>query len=611
MSASSLWSRGTGLPENWRPIDRLLHRWVRMHGGEELLACLAGAASAAEAEGHTALAAGEAGRFGAVWPEAGHWKAWREAGWVDELVGEAPFVLDAGLRFYLRRHALAEQAIAVKLATLAATPWAGAGAKGKVEFTEADLDVLFGGPGDGRDAAQREAVRCCVASSLFVLTGGPGTGKTTTVLRMLLALLRQVDGSPRIAVAAPTGKAAQRLVLALSDGLAGLPATLRDDPQWAKVLARFQQPQALTLHRLLGFQSHRHAFLHTARRPLDLDLLIVDEASMLDLDLLRALCAALPERVALWLVGDADQLSPVGPGSALQDLVQTCEIRINAPLVRLAHGFRAGSAPAALNAALRAGDLEATRTVFAEHPCLRWHTTTDAASLQSALDAWTQALLATRPAALPADVSAAAAAAHAALLDLRKRQWLCALRQGPFGVEAINARIDTRLRREAERAGLPLQDGGYPGRRLLITRNDPDTSLVNGDLGLCLADVEGQLHFHVEHANGPRAFPLGALPPHEPAFAMSIHKSQGSEYEHVAVLLPDDPMHGLLSRELLYTAASRARVALDLHASPDVVEAALARPVQRVGGLHARLSEAFAGSAGTLAAFPSEPSPWP
>ena len=612
MSASPLYLRSAGLPEPWRPVDRLLHRWVRAHGGDEALARLAGAISAAEGDGHTALAADDAERYGARWPDATQCAAWRASGWLGERDGDAPFVMDAGLRLYLRRHARAEAAIAARLAALASTAMTST-AMTTTPHAPLDLDALFGGSGDGRDAAQREAVRRASMSALFVLTGGPGTGKTTTVLRMLLALLARRAEAPRVAVAAPTGKAAQRLVQALRDGSAALTDALAEHPTWAPTLARFRVPEATTAHRLLGFHPRRHAFAHDARHPLALDLLVVDEASMLALALLRALCAALPPHAALWLVGDADQLSPVGPGSALQDLVQAFEAREGAPLQRLVHGFRASSAPGALNAAVLAGDAAALRAAFAESPsALRWHDAPTEASLRDALDAWADALLAEgraaallaegraaallaegRAAALLADTIEPAGLARAALDALRDRQWLCALRQGPRGSEAANARIDARLRRAAERDGLPVQDAFYPGRRLLVTRNDPDTGLFNGDVGVVLAEADGRLRAWFDGSDGPRAVLLGALPPHEPAFALSIHKSQGSEYGHVAVLLPDDAQHRLLSRELLYTATSRARRALDLHAAPEVVDAALAHRVKRMGGLHDRLAESL------------------
>ena len=587
MSASPLFLRSAGLSDDWRPIDRLLHRWVRAHGGDEALARLAGAISAAESDGHSALSAADVERYGARWPSEAQVAGWRQAGWLGERDEAAPFVLDAGQRLYLRRYARLEAGIAARLAAMvdvaAATPMTPDG--DRRDGRAVDVDALFGSEdGDGRDAAQRAAVRRCDDARLFVLTGGPGTGKTTTVLRMLLAVLARAGTAPRIAVAAPTGKAAQRLVQSLRDGLDRLPEALHRHPHWGPALSRFALPEATTVHRLLGFHPHRRAFAHDARRPLDVDLLIVDEASMLDLEMLAALCAALPPQAALWLVGDADQLSPVGPGSALQDLGQALDDRRGAPLQRLRHGFRAASAPAALNAAVLAGDLDGLRDAFAAHPeALRWHTDGDAAALHRTLDAWADALIATR--------------SHATLASLRERQWLCALRQGPFGVDAINARVDARLRAAATRDGLAGPDGHYPGRRLLVTRNDRETDLFNGDVGLVMADDDGRLRAWFEGDSGPRAIALGALPAHEPAFALSVHKSQGSEYDEVTVLLPDDPANPILSRELLYTAASRARQHLVLHGSEGAVAACLARPVRRSGGLHARLAEALSAPA--------------
>ena len=164
----------------------------------------------------------------------------------------------------------------------------------------------------------------------------------------------------------------------------------------------------------------------------------------------------------------------------------------------------------------------------------------------------------------------------------------------------MNARLDALLRHASDRRGAAADIAGdeagsahYVGRRLLVTRNDPDTGLFNGDVGIVLADADGRRRAWFDGADGPRAVPLGALPPHEPAFALTVHKSQGSEYAHVAVLLPLDPMHRVLSRELLYTAASRARPSLALHAAMSVVDACLSQPLRRSGGLHVRLADAL------------------
>jgi exodeoxyribonuclease V alpha subunit len=578
-------------PEAWRPVDRLLAQWVMAHGGSEALARWAGAVSAAEGEGHTALSIDEAARFGVDPATLGALDEASAAGWVGDGGTPTPFVLEGAARLYLWRYWQAERTVAQAVATLAkdALPVDGpAGAP-----SEADIDALFDGAGDGRDAAQREAVQRCADARLFVLTGGPGTGKTRTVLRMLLARQRASAQPLRVAVAAPTGKAAQRLVDALREGRSALGDGLAAAP-WADALARLPTPQASTVHRLLDYRPTRQRYARDAAHPIDADIVVVDEASMLDLEALAALLEALKPGAALWLVGDADQLSPVGPGSALQDIGQALAA---APLVRLAHSFRAAPALDALNRALRDGDAAAAKALFHAHDALRLGALDDAAALDAALRRWSIALAAeSRFAPLPDGAAAAREAAGQALGAMRRRQWLCATREGPGGSITVAARLDALLRRSARQASSEAAepDGAYPGRRLLVTRNDPDSGLFNGDVGVVLADADGRLRAWFDGEDGPRALPLGALPAHEPAFAMSVHKSQGSEYDEVEVLLPSDPMHRVLSRELLYTAASRARRGLSLWAAPAVLEACLAQPVRRMGGLHARLREAMA-----------------
>lgn len=568
----------TGLPEHWRPIDRLLHRWVLSHGGTEDLARLGGALSAATGEGHSALAVEDALRLGA--PTLDHDTLDALGGaWLGPPEGDTPFVRDGNARVYLRRYWQAETAIAAAVAeAVQATLPALATA-----IDEATLDALFGGPATPETTPQREAVRRCLGTRLFVLTGGPGTGKTTTVRRMLMARQRLQDTPLAVRVAAPTGKAAQRLAESLREG-EGLPVA----------------PVALTVHRLLDYQPHAQAFGRHRGRPIEADLVVVDEASMLDLETLHALLEALPPHAALWLVGDADQLSPVGPGSALQDLVQAFEARDASPLVRLRHSFRAEAALAAVNAALREGDGGAlAEAIERSEGAVRVRDTTTPAAVQAALRDWAEALLGdgAMP-VLPADPAQAATLAAAALRGLKARQWLCAVRDGAFGSVEANQRLDAALRRHA---GANAQGEWYPGRRVLVTRNDTDTGLFNGDVGLCLADADGRLRVWFEGIDEggiapARALPIGALPAFDLGFALTVHKSQGSEYAEVAVLLPPDPEHRVLSRELLYTAASRAKRMLTLHADDAVIDACLDRPVRRAGGLHVRLAEALAAA---------------
>ncbi|MFN9967333.1 MAG: exodeoxyribonuclease V subunit alpha [Lysobacteraceae bacterium] len=565
----------TGLPEHWRPIDRLLHRWVLAHGGSNDLARLGGALSAATGEGHSALAVEDALRLGAPTLDRDTLDA-LAGPWLGRPEDDTPFVRDGEVRVYLRRYWRAETAIAdaVAGAVRATLPVAA------TAIDDAILDDLFGGPAAPDSEPQREAVRRCLRTRLFVLTGGPGTGKTTTVRRMLIARQRLQDAPLAVRVAAPTGKAAQRLAESLREG-----GGLQGDPV------------ALTVHRLLEVQPRAQTFGRHRDRPVDADLVVVDEASMLDLETLQALLDAQPPHAAQWLVGDADQLSPVGPGSALQDLVQALDALDPTPLVRLAHSFRADGALSVVNGALRRGDGAALADAIDRSAgAVRVLGTTTPAGVQAALRDWAEALDAEGPMHdLPADPTSAAGIATTALRSLRARQWLCAVREGAFGSVEVNQRLDAALRRRAGRAAL---GEWYPGRRVLVTRNDADTGLFNGDVGLCLADADGRLRVWFEASSGSgsatvRALPLGALPAFDLAFALTVHKSQGSEYGEVAVLLPPDPTHRVLSRELLYTAASRAKRALTLHAEDRVIDACLARPVRRAGGLHMRLAEAL------------------
>jgi exodeoxyribonuclease V alpha subunit len=569
MSAPRYEARPPGILSDGAPRERALAlaiaRWVVGHGGGKPLAQLAGRAAVAELAGDTALAPLE--------PEL--CDALRREPLVGDGSAPSSFVLDAAGRFYLWRNFQheGEVAAAVNARRAEGVPQ---------PLDGAALAALFPGGNPALDGAQRAAVSAVGGRKFFVLTGGPGTGKTTTVLRMLLRLQRDGAAGEGIAVAAPTGKAAQRLVQSLRQESARLRAHL--SPEWQPALDALPTSEALTVHRLLGWSPGKNAFVRGPASPIAAGIVVVDEASMLDLSQLRAVLRALRPDAVLVLVGDADQLNPVGAGSVLMDLVAVLEAQSAPDLVRLRHSFRAHGALQPVNAAVRDGDAEAFAAALAaagDRAQLRPVETPGAVAREARR--WADSL-AERGQPSTADTPADAAAA---LRQLAQRQLLCALRDGPYGSDAINAAVERHLRLRWQ---VPGDDAWYPGRVVMVTRNHYGAGLFNGDLGLCLRASDGALQVWFESEDGARAFAPGALPAHEPAWALTIHKSQGSEYTHAAVLLPPDPEHRILSRQLLYTALSRAKESVEVWGPRASMDAALARRVARAGGLMDRLA---------------------
>jgi len=598
MSASYRFERDGGqwAQDAWRALDRAVYRWVLAHGGSALLAATAAWASLADAAGDAALALDE--------PRHGMTPVTRADGdrlRADALVGDErsttprPFVIDDAGRFYLWRNHADERAVA---AAIGARRQRATG----VAPSDTELDALFHGARGDDVAAQRHAVRAVVGRRLFVLTGAPGTGKTTTVLRMLLMLQRRARETLAIRIAAPTGKAAQRLLQALrhgrtalrGDGATPLPA------DWLALLEAIPD-EALTVHRLLGFEPWRNAFARGRGDHIAADVVVVDEASMLDLAMLRTLLEAVPDDATLILVGDADQLTSVATGSVLMDVVGVLEADDDC-VVRLHHSFRAEQRLIALNEAVRGGDAGALRRFVSDaHGDIVLRRVETSRQLGDRLGLYAASIAAeTALRAHVPDDDAWEGVVHAALAALGRRQLLCALREDEFGSRAVNAALERLLRRAWQ------VDAGadwYAGRAIIITRNDYAADLHNGDVGLCLADSRGRLrvwfetgHDAGESAASLRGFAPTALPEHETAFAITIHKSQGSEYDQVAVLLPPDAGHRLLSRQLLYTAVSRARRVVELWASDGALASALAQPIVRQGGLRERLRGSGAAS---------------
>ncbi|MFA7488054.1 MAG: exodeoxyribonuclease V subunit alpha [Lysobacteraceae bacterium] len=618
-------SPSSPLPEEWRELDRAVWRWVLAHGGDPLTAHTAAWASHAEGQGHSALELAALAE-GDDPDKVAHLRATLEQ---SALVapGDAdgtqhcPFVLEGG-HFYLRRNHRSEVAVARALARRRQ-----AASEPVRPLHDDELRALFNGSWTDEEERQRAAVRQAPGRALMVLTGGPGTGKTTTVLRMLLGLSREHEarhgGLPQLRIAAPTGKAAQRLSGSLREGAERLRGG--EEPvsvAWQLHLDAVLNAESGTVHRLLGSRGRHGGFAFRADEPLPADIVVVDEASMLDLGLLRALLDALREDAVLVLVGDADQLTSVGTGSIMMDIVRALETDPRGDLVRLAHCFRADITLVPINEAVRRGDAEAFDTAVAAaashtarngRPAARMCHVHDVAALRRRLASWSRSL---QQVLADVDITTPLTADDPALLPrleaLGRQQLLCALREGLFGALQANALIAARLRQWDALSVWAGRDW-YPGRAVIITRNDPAARLYNGDVGICVPVLNNNgdtllrvaferppdVAMHAsEHTDAPpplRLFDPYTLPPHEDAFALTVHKSQGSEYDHVAVLLPPDPDSPLLVRQTLYTALSRARQSLELWSVPASTAQALATPLLRHGRLAERVVEGMGG----------------
>jgi exodeoxyribonuclease V alpha subunit len=428
-----------------------------------------------------------------------------------------------------------------------------------------------------------------LSSRVGIIVGGPGTGKTHTVARLLAVMLTDAVEAQRplhIALAAPTGKAAARLrqaiagaVGATADGSAVLPPAVAE---------QLEQLPATTLHRLLGSQGlGRTRFAHNAQNQLPHDVVIVDESSMVALPLMARLLEAVRPEATLILVGDPDQLESIDVGAVLADIVQAADLStspLHDHVVRLRRPRRqqSGSPIGPLSDAIRenrpndvVGLLRsgATDPVSGE-PLLTFVETANALDSNAQSNAVRDVVLPPCTVARDAAVQSRAADALQALAGIRV---LCAHRHGAFGAETWNQTIETWL------LGHPSSHRFYPGRALLVTRNDQRTQLSNGDTGIVVAHPDGvRAAFGV--GDDIREFAPAQLEDIETAFAMTIHKSQGSEYATVVVVLPPSTSP-LIGRELLYTAVTRTTRRLIVIGTEAAVVAAVSTPGRRVTGL--------------------------
>jgi exodeoxyribonuclease V alpha subunit len=492
----------------------------------------------------------------------------------------APLVLDGAL-LYLDRYRAYETAVVEQLSRRASRR---SGAVVPDPRLDALLADLLSGEGSDR---QRDAVVRALTSDLTVLVGGPGTGKTRTVAALLAALM--ADGrSLDIALAAPTGKAAARL----AEAFRSLAGDLPDD-----LGARLSTTPASTLHRLLGWQSRSASrFRHHAGRPLPHDVVIVDETSMVSLPMMAKLLDAVRPDAQLILVGDPGQLASVEAGSVLGDVAipalgdDGSVVRRDGPLrdavSSLTHSrrFPPRSPLDTFARAVRAGDADAAIAVLADRSSAE--ADQGALSWQDEPSNSPEAIDCILGLALPAAVRAVQAAADGAIEDaldaLGAVRILCAHRRGPDGVERWNDRVEAGLARSGHRVA-----GWYPGRPVLVSANDYPNRLFNGDLGVVVRrDNRSQVAF--PEAPDPRLIAPSRLTEVETVHAMTIHKSQGSEFEHVVVVVPSAESR-LATRELLYTAVTRAQRRVTLVGDEAAIRASIERRVVRASGLADRL----------------------
>ncbi len=606
-------------------------RWARERGApvaaSEAVRAAACATSMAVSAGHTCV------QLAAIAVDAGgDAKALRAQLENSRVVGAPggdpmlPLVVDAAGRLYLARYFDYEMRLARAIAGRLRAPL-----RDVPPAAVAMLDAQF-----GREAAsmQKLAAALALLRNLTIVSGGPGTGKTTTVVKLMACLLA-ADPDCRIALAAPTGKAAARLAEAIAAFRPSVALAQRD-----------RLPAAVsTVHRLLGVYANGRGFRHDAAHPLPFDVVVVDEASMLDLALAVHLVEAVRNDARVLLVGDKDQLSAVEAGAvfaelssrrafstpcasalaaltgASRDAIAAMTSDASTPLqdsvMWLTQNFRFArdSGIGHVATAVNAGDAAAAMLALrADATNIRWiddgGATPGVDTLTTIVDGFADYVDAL---GAPSPDTARCFAAFG------RFRVLCAERRGPRGADGVNATM-VRLLRDAVDAGPAVADSGddawFAGRAVMVRANDYLQNLFNGDVGLALPDATGVLRIWFPAANGTfRAIAPARLPPHETAFATTVHKAQGSEFDDVLLLLPSQPSR-VVTRELVYTAITRARRRATIAAGADLIDAAITTRTARDAGLVDRLREALASfaspaSSPSPASLPSSPRQFP
>ena len=465
-----------------------------------------------------------------------------------------PLIIEQN-RLYLHRYWHYEQRLAKQLIALSQ----------QQQETSKDsdnlLDLYF--PKQSQEIDwQKQAAKQAINQALTIITGGPGTGKTTTVVK-ILALLQEIAELPlHIALAAPTGKAAMRLQEAIAANKFNLPCS-------EEIRARIPE-KVSTLHRLLGAKPPTPYFKHSAEQPLPYDIVVIDECSMIDLALMSKLVDALKPEARLILLGDKDQLASVEAGAVLADITQS--LPTHTIELKKSHRFQ--------------GSIKALA---------------DAVNLQQAALAW-QLLKQNLPEAglLSESVIEFIVNHYLDYLELitkgadflsiyqafNRFKVLCANHQGRHSVAEVNHQVEQRLSKLNK---ISLNGLWYAGRPVMITTNNPTLQLFNGDIGLCVPDEDGQLQVGFVSSDGSvRMIQTSRLTEVETVFAMTIHKSQGSEFDRILIMLPEH-YNPVLSKELIYTAITRAKLQVKVVCSQAIWLRCVEHKIQRQSGLAAQL----------------------
>jgi exodeoxyribonuclease V alpha subunit len=528
-------------------------------------------------------------------------QSWRQSLADSPVVGAPgdfkPLILDKSGRLYLHKLWHYENNLAEHLVK-----------RSHQQSTPVDVDLLRDGlqrlfPASTEEPDwQKVAAATSVKNRLSIISGGPGTGKTSTVVRVLALLLEQVqkqDQTLNIALTAPTGKAAARL----KDSI----LTSKDEINIGDEIREAIPDEAMTLHQLLGARRHTSRFMHDEENPVPYDVVIVDEASMVDQAMMSKLVNALLKDARLILLGDKDQLASVEAGSVLGDICdpdrnrfsrdmagwlselslkipeefsvrQTQSLIDNITLLTKSYRFDEKSGIGQLSSAINAGDEDRSVRILTSDNF------TDASISAISNQAELEEQLRDRMTGYFNDIIQSNSIGDA-LKMFNNFQILSAHRRGPWGVEFLNQLVEKILQQQGF---IPKYERWYPGKPVIVNVNDYTLGLYNGDTGVCLADEDGQLSVHFRHEDSVRSVVPGRLPDHDTAYALTVHKSQGSEFQDVLFILPNS-LSKVLSRELVYTAITRARNSITILGNESVFRQCISKKLQRSSGLRDQL----------------------